>query len=87
MAPKDVEDQIKAQETAHLKVVAAALKGLMGAEGWDTYVRQLELAEIRFTERMIGCNKDEFDRIRGQIEGIRLAIYLPKTLIDRVDAL
>jgi hypothetical protein len=87
MAPKDVEEQLQKEEKAHWKAVASAMRAVMGSEGWDSYRRELELAEIRLTERLIGCSRDEFDRIRGQIEGLREAQRLPAHIIARADAL
>jgi len=86
VAPKDVEKQVADQEKAHWKAVASGLRAVMGSEGWDTYRRELELAEIRLTERLIGCSRDEFDRIRGQIEGLREAYHLPAHIIAKADA-
>jgi hypothetical protein len=87
MAPKDVEEQLRLEEKAHWKAVASAMRAVMGSEGWDSYRRELELAEIRLTERLIGCSRDEFDRIRGQIEGLREAYHIPAHIIARADAL
>jgi rubrerythrin len=87
MAPKDVEEQLAREEKAHWQAIAQSLRSLRASEGWDTYRGELEQAEFRLQEQLMACSKDEFDRIRGQIDGLRLAYRIPEQIIAKTASL
>jgi hypothetical protein len=83
MAPKDVEEQLAREEKAHWQAVAHSMRALKATEGWDAYRLELEGALNRLQERLMVCSKDDFDRIRGQIDGFRQALTLPEQIIAK----
>jgi hypothetical protein len=59
------------------------MQDLMGHLGWDAYCNELEKREQDHVNRMISGDKNEFEYLKGKIEGLREAVHLPAIIIQQ----
>jgi hypothetical protein len=63
--------------------LAARMQDLMGHFGWDTYCQELEKVEQDLISRMLSGEKDQFEYLKGRIEGLREAVHTPALIVKR----
>ena len=65
------------------RTLAAHMTDLMGQIAWDSYCAQLEKIEQDHIQRMLSGDKNEFDYMKGRIEGLREAVHLPAQIVKQ----
>lgn len=70
-------------EVEAYRTLAARMQDLMGGLGWDAYCVELEKREKDHIERMVGGSKEDFEYLKGVIQGLREAVYLPAIIIKQ----
>lgn len=80
MAPLNAEQQA-------YRDLAARMQDLIGHFAWDAYCVELEKIERDLIERMLSSTKDDFESIKGRIEGLREAVHTPALIIQRAKGL
>jgi hypothetical protein len=67
--------------------IAAKMRLLLETEGFDEYIRQLEVTEQAWVERTVTEGKDAYERNAGIVQGLRIAGHLPGRLIEHYQKL
>lgn len=52
-------------------------RSLIQSEAWGVYQHHMEQTEARYIERLVGGSREDFERTKGIIEGLRLAYNYP----------
>ena len=65
------------------RALAARMQDLMGHLAWDDYCEQLAKIEADHIQRMLSGDKDEFEYLKGRIEGLREAVHFPALILQR----
>lgn len=73
---------IRAQQNAN----ASRMRALKGLDEWRAYVAHLDGRIMEETERLVQGKVEQFDYLKGLIEGLRMAKALPDLVIAHAEA-
>ena len=74
-------------ELQHWVALQSAMRGLQKADGWDAFVKALQVRRAEALDHLFSEGPENHDKNVGFIEGLDWVIKYPEVLTEHVDRL